>query len=74
MTTPAEEAHPPQTRWRVEIRDGDGWIPMGSPHTSSNAAHEAQAAWDESRPAWVDGAPVQRRVVRETTTYTVEPA
>lgn len=71
----AVEAHPPLHRWRVETLDSvaDQWTPMGSLRSDSKSAHKARAAFDTSHPLWADGEPAQRRVVRETTTYTVEP-
>lgn len=73
-TPPAEtEAQPPLCRWRVETRDGlaDQWAP-GSPYLSRQQAVERYEALSQHHPAWRDGTPVERRITRETTTYTVE--
>ncbi|MEU5477503.1 hypothetical protein [Streptomyces mirabilis] len=69
----ADEAQPPHHRWRIETRDplADEWAP-GSRMNSRAAAEERYAAVSLRWPEWADGAPVERRLVRETTTYTVD--
>jgi hypothetical protein len=71
-TQPAE-AHPPQHRWRVEMLDplANEWAP-GTPWPVREQAMERYELMIEKAPMWKDGAPVHRRIVRETTTYTVE--
>lgn len=70
---PDTEAHPPLHRWCVETRDGlaDQWT-SGSPLGDRQRAVERYEALNRNHPAWKDGTPVERRIVRETTTYTVE--
>lgn len=68
------EAHPPLHQWRVEILDGTEWMPAGALHRDQAKAQGLLDAGNAGRPLWADGTPVQRRLVRETTTYTVEPA
>ncbi len=73
-TPPAEtEAQPPHHRWYVETRDGvaDEWVP-GQRFTDRSEAAERYLTVSEHYPTWEDGSPVQRRFVRETTSYTVE--
>lgn len=71
--TPADEAHPTEQRWRVEIHDGGQWMPAGSPTQHKQIALDALAARRSVAKSWAaDGEPVRWRVVRETTTYTVE--
>lgn len=67
------EAHPPHHRWYVETRDGvaDQWAP-GMRFTERAEAVERYQAVTANFPTWTDGTPVERRFVRETTTYTVE--
>lgn len=74
--TPAAEAYPPQCRWRVELFDylAEEWVPGGTRYPERHQAMERCQAMREKAPVWKDGPPVQRRVVRETTTYTVEDA
>lgn len=69
------EAHPPVHRWRVEVLDGDDrWVPYSGLKTDRDEAVWLLHAGERSRPRWADGTPVQRRLVRETTTYVVEDA
>jgi hypothetical protein len=72
-TPDGTEAHPPHHRWYVETRDGlaDEWAP-GMRLTDRAEAVERYEALNENHPTWKDGTPVERRIVRETTTYTVE--
>ena len=72
---PATEARPPQHSWRVETLDPlpNEWVP-GSHFLNRQAAVERYETANRTAPLWKDGTPVQRRIVRETTTYTVEPA
>ncbi|MFI2349733.1 hypothetical protein ACH492_22300 [Streptomyces sp. NPDC019443] len=67
------EAHPTEQRFRVEIHDGGQWMPAGSPTQHRQIALDALAARRAAAKNWAaDGEPVRWRVVRETTTYTVE--
>lgn len=71
---PAEaEAQPPYHRWSVETRDGvaDQWAP-GTPIADRDKAVERYEHATANWPTWKDGTPVERRLVRSTTTYTVE--
>jgi hypothetical protein len=70
-TQPAE-AHEPVHQWRVEILDGDEWMPASGLRRDRSQAADQLRMSGEKRPLWSDGTPVQRRLVRETTTYTVE--
>jgi hypothetical protein len=73
MTTPAEDAWPTEERWRVELFDGGQWMPCGMPSSHRHLAIERLAARRAAARNWAaDGEPVRYRVVRETTTYTVE--
>ncbi|MET8585782.1 hypothetical protein ABZX39_33665 [Streptomyces collinus] len=67
------EAHPPLHAWRVETRDplANEWAP-GSHFASRPHAVERYETANSTAPLWRDGTPVERRIVRETTTYTVE--
>jgi hypothetical protein len=70
---PAETAaHRPLHQWRVEILDGEEWMPASRLHRDRSAAVDQLRMSSERRPLWNDGTPVQRRLVRETTTCTVE--
>jgi hypothetical protein len=70
---PGLEAHPPHHRWYVETRDGlvDQWAP-GMRFTDHAEAITRHQILDQHHPTWKDGTPVERRLVRETTSYTVE--
>ncbi|MFD0509417.1 hypothetical protein ACFQ0G_53925 [Streptomyces chiangmaiensis] len=70
---PPTEAQSPYHRWYVETRDGvaDQWAP-GERFTDRAEALERYQAVTADFPTWKDGTPVERRFVRETTTYTVE--
>jgi hypothetical protein len=69
----AEQAQPPRHRWRVESLDNlaDEWAP-GTPFLNRHHAVERYDAVNDSHSTWKDGTPVKRRIVRETTTYTIE--
>ncbi|MFJ1964869.1 hypothetical protein [Streptomyces massasporeus] len=68
------EAYPPMHRWRVELFDylAEEWVPGGTRWPYREQAAERYELMKAKAPAWKDGTPVQRRIVRETTTYTVE--
>ncbi|WP_370667068.1 hypothetical protein [Streptomyces sp. IBSBF 2507] len=72
--TPAAEteAHEPLHQWRVEILDGDEWMPASGLRRDRAQAVDQLQMSSAKRPLWNDGTKVQRRLVRETTTYTVE--
>lgn len=67
------EAHPAGHTWAVETHDplADEWAP-GTRYLVREHAVDALAHSKRVRPAWKDGAAVDRRLVRATTTYTVE--
>jgi hypothetical protein len=69
----ATEAHPPRHRWYVETLDGlaDQWAP-GMRLTDQQQAATRLRDLNQHHPRWRDGTAVQRRLVRETTSYTVE--
>lgn len=73
FTAEGTEAHPPVHRWRAEILDSDEWMPASSTKKDRAEVLRLLRVGATSRPAWDDGTPVQRRLVRETTSYTVEP-
>ncbi len=71
---PETEAHPRRDRWRVEIYDplAKEWVPGIALLVRERAVERFNMAQINS-PRWAhDNAPVKRRIVRETTTYTVE--
>ncbi|NDZ63592.1 hypothetical protein [Streptomyces cyaneofuscatus] len=74
LSTSEAKAHPAKTQWAVEIYDPrhSTWVTPTRFHAPEVAA-DAQAAYEKNTPTWTDGSPVQRRIVREETTYTVEP-
>lgn len=69
----ATEARPPRDQWCVEVLGGgDEWAQMGSATATRQAAEAKRDAANKRYPKWADGQPVERRLVRETTTWTVE--
>lgn len=68
------DAHPSIHRWRVEHVDGNEWVPGSGLKTDRAEAVHLLNVGNEIRPLWADGTPVHRRLVRETTSYTVETA
>jgi hypothetical protein len=71
---PETQAHPSRDRWYIEILDGDGWDLTSRFHTERDAAVRDMDRRNGAAPQWDDGKPVRRRLVRETTTHTVESA
>lgn len=69
----ATEHRPAVSRWRVETLDNlaNEWAP-GTGWPVRALAVERFDAMNAKAPRWKDGTPVTRRLVRETTTYTVE--
>ncbi|WP_426404241.1 hypothetical protein ACN9M0_24890 [Streptomyces sp. R-07] len=69
----AEEARPPVHRWAVELHDplAGEWAP-GTRYLDRDQALDHLANARAIGPRWKDGTPVDRRLVRETTTWTVE--
>lgn len=68
------EAYPSHSRWRVETRDppANEWS-GGIALTNRNDAVAKLARLNATYPTWRDDVtPVERRLVRETTTYTIE--
>jgi hypothetical protein len=66
--------HASHSRWRVEILDpiANEWAP-GSSLPSLEAARQRLAQAQRIAPKWRDDkTPVTRRIVRETTTYSLE--
>lgn len=71
---PVRPPWPSRERWRVETLDpvSGEWAP-GLAIGSLGEARERYTHLEKSAPAWRhDGSPVRRRIVRETTTHTVE--
>ncbi|MFI1408831.1 hypothetical protein ACH4Y0_02660 [Streptomyces sp. NPDC020707] len=71
---PTTEAHPAEHSWRAELHDplADEWAP-GTRYVDRDRAVNALAHARSVGPTWRDGTPTRRRLVRVTTTYTVEP-
>ncbi|MCY0960831.1 hypothetical protein [Streptomyces sp. H27-H5] len=63
-------AHPPRTRWHVETYDplAAEWS-SGLPLPTKQAAIEKRTRLDKQYPTFRTGAPCQRRIVLETTTF-----
>jgi hypothetical protein len=74
-TQPETQAQPPRHRWYVEMLDdlADEWVPGTRYPVRERAVNHLNHA-SAIGPTWKDGTPVQRRLVRETTSYTVETA
>ncbi|MFJ3037750.1 hypothetical protein [Streptomyces tendae] len=74
-TAATETPWPTQQRWRIELFDylAEEWSPGGTRWPTREQVMERIQLMREKAPVWKDGPPVERRVVRETTTYTVEP-
>lgn len=70
---PETEAHPAAHTWAVELYDplADQWAP-GTRYTARESAVNHLHHANTIGPTWKDGTPVQRRLVRSTTTHTVE--
>ena len=66
-------AYPTVKRWRIELYDplAEEWTP-GVPLPDRQEVVDRLARMNITRGTWSDGEPVIRRIVRETTTYTVE--
>ncbi|MBD9723481.1 hypothetical protein PV755_46535 [Streptomyces caniscabiei] len=67
------EAHPAEHTWAAELHDplADEWVP-GTRYTDRDRAVNALTHAKRLGPTWKDGTPTERRLVRATTTYTVE--
>ena len=67
------EAHDPEHTWAAELYDpiADEWVP-GTRYLVRERAVNALNHAKRLGPTWKDGTPTQRRLVRATTTYTVE--
>ncbi|MFJ8923900.1 hypothetical protein ACIREK_31035 [Streptomyces sp. NPDC102415] len=70
---PETEAYPAQHQWRTETHDplANEWNPSTAYPDRADAVYRHQVR-EERFPTWKDGARVERRIVRLTTTYTVE--
>ncbi|GGU84425.1 hypothetical protein GCM10010275_19350 [Streptomyces litmocidini] len=68
-----DQARPPREQWRVEIYDplAKEWAP-GVAFSDRDRAAERLDAVPTYSPRWGTDTPPQRRLVRETTTWTVE--
>lgn len=66
--SPAGEAHPSCTGWIVEVREAGRWMFVSSGYTDKAEARARLAQRRERFPRW------EHRLVRKTTTYTVEEA
>ena len=67
------EVYPARHEWRLETHDplADKWN-QGSPYRDRAEAVARHQLREERFPTWKDGTRVERRLVRATTTYTVE--
>lgn len=73
--TPAPaEAHPAEHTWAAELHDplANEWIPGTRYLVRDRAVNDLDHA-RKIAATWKDGTPTERRLVRATTTYTVEP-
>ncbi|MFF9002646.1 hypothetical protein ACF1GW_35515 [Streptomyces achromogenes] len=72
-TQDGEEAHPAEHTWAAELYDpvAEEWVPGTRYAVRDRAVNHLEHA-RAIGPAWKDGTPTQRRLVRATTTYTVE--
>jgi hypothetical protein len=73
-TTDETQAQPPRVQWRVSLYDpiAEEWAPGAAFSDRERALERLQQAQIHS-PRWADdNTPVRRRLVRETTTWTVE--
>ncbi|WP_404974764.1 hypothetical protein [[Kitasatospora] papulosa] len=70
--TPAE-AHQPEHTWAAELHDplANEWVP-GTRYLVRDRAVNALEHARKIAATWKDGTPTERRLVRATTTYTVE--
>ncbi|MFF8544791.1 hypothetical protein ACF060_31395 [Streptomyces werraensis] len=70
---PVNEAHPAEHAWAVELYDPDAdeWVPGTRYKDRSRAVRHLDYA-NKIGPTWKDGTPTRRRLVRTTTTHTVE--
>ncbi|MGY4931591.1 hypothetical protein ACWD7T_10800 [Streptomyces sp. 900116325] len=68
------EAYPTETSWIAEVQESDDqWMYLRA--DCDRAVVEQRIASMQKRfPQWKDGTPVNGRIIRKTTTYTVEPA
>ncbi|EGE40829.1 hypothetical protein GTY83_07220 [Streptomyces sp. SID4928] len=68
------EARPAEHSWAAELHDplANEWVP-GTRYAVRDRAVNALAHGRKVAPLWKDGTPTERRLVRATTTYTVEP-
>jgi hypothetical protein len=73
--TQDSEAHPAEHTWAAELHDplADEWVP-GTRYITRDRAVNALTHARAIGPTWKDGTPTERRLVRATTTYTVERA
>ncbi|MFF9003597.1 hypothetical protein ACF1GW_38530 [Streptomyces achromogenes] len=72
-TRDGAEAHPAEHTWAAELYDpvADEWVPGTRYAVRDRAVNHLEHARTIG-PTWKDGTPTQRRLVRATTTYTVE--
>jgi hypothetical protein len=67
------EAHKPEHTWAAELYDplAEEWVP-GTRYPARDRAVNALNHAKRLGPTWKEGRPVERRLVRSTTTHTVE--
>lgn len=70
---PDTDAHPAEHTWSAELHDplAEEWVP-GTRYSDRARAVNHLTHSRAIGPTWTDGTPTRRRLVRATTTYTVE--
>lgn len=67
------EAHPSRYRWRTEVLDDTEWVANSTYFDNAADALAYQEDLARRHPTWsMDDTPIERRLVREETTFTVE--
>ncbi|GGY29819.1 hypothetical protein GCM10010363_07870 [Streptomyces omiyaensis] len=68
-----DQTQPPRVAWRIEHYDPQAkeWVPQAR-YTTHEEIVDRIATLNARFPLWADKQPVKRRIVRETTTWTVE--
>jgi hypothetical protein len=70
----APEVYPTEVSYIGEIEESDGFWMYLTADRDRAAVEKRIASRQKQFPSWADGTPVRRRIVRKTTTYTVEEA
>lgn len=72
--TQQPEAYPTEISFIGETQESDGMWGYLVADRDRAAVEKRLARQQERFPAWADGSPIRTRIVRTTTTYTVDPA